>query len=157
MPLDPKDMVGNAPAEDAAPAGTLPPAVPTLDDRQAAAMPPGTAALMAATIDDMIAQRLAALGISAADRLQGAIDTIPSPEVREALTQQLEADGRIPVTVRLQPFHYQYLAARAAAFGETPERMLETILREFRRDDRFRPGVNRDPVEKGEAARAVPR
>jgi hypothetical protein len=117
--------------------------------------------MMAATIDDMIATRLAGMGLTPAS-LQAAVATIPDPEVRAALTEQLEAqapgeDGRIPVTVRLQPFHHEYLTARAAANGQTPERMLETILREYRAADRFRPGINRKPVEQGEPARAVPR
>ena len=43
-----------------------------------------------------------------------------------------EDDGRIPVTVRLAARHHEYLAARAAQHGETPERHLETILRQFR-------------------------
>jgi hypothetical protein len=51
----------------------------------------------------------------------------PAPELEPA-----EADGRIAVVVRLQPRHHEYLAERAAAHGETPERHLETILRTFR-------------------------
>ena len=64
----------------------------------------------------------------------------------------LQEDGRIPITVRLQPFHAEYLFARAAAFGEPPERMLETILREFKRDDRFRPNMNTAPSGPGAPA-----
>lgn len=41
-------------------------------------------------------------------------------------------DGRIAVTVFLQPRHFEYLTERAATHGETPERHLETILRTFR-------------------------
>jgi hypothetical protein len=51
----------------------------------------------------------------------------PAPELEPA-----EDDGRIAVVARLQPRHYEYLAERAAAHGETPERHLETILRTFR-------------------------
>jgi len=39
---------------------------------------------------------------------------------------------RIPVTVHLAPRHHAYLVQRAAMHGETPEKHLETILRNFR-------------------------
>jgi hypothetical protein len=47
-------------------------------------------------------------------------------------------DGKVPLTVRLTERHMAYLEARAANHGETPERHLETILRNFRayHDDR---------------------
>ena len=50
------------------------------------------------------------------------------------------ADDRHPVTVRLTAFHLDYLKQRAAVNGETPERHLETILRQFRSyHDNWRP------------------
>ena len=55
-----------------------------------------------------------------------------TPAEAEDAPQSEPADGRISVTVLLQPRHYEYLAERAALHGETPERHLETILRTFR-------------------------
>jgi hypothetical protein len=64
-----------------------------------------------------------------------------------------EDDGRVPVTVRLTPFHFQYLEQRARLSGETPERALETILRVFRaQHDQARHGLNTAPRGPGEQA-----
>jgi len=71
----------------------------------------------------------------------------PMPEIVE------EPEQRIAVTVQLKPFHHQYLVARAAEHGETPERHLESILRNFRsyHDDR-RPDQRRAMPDRGEPA-----
>lgn len=61
-----------------------------------------------------------------------------------------EEDPRIEVTVRLKPFHYEYLVQRARATGETPERALETILRTYRsHHDTIRHGLNTAPQVPG--------
>jgi hypothetical protein len=98
---------------------------------------------LAQTVADLVAAELA--------RIRQQPPAPPAPPIAAELPE-LEEDGRIPVTVRLQPFHAEYLFARANAFGETPERMLETILREYRRDDRFRPGLNTAPGGPGAPA-----
>lgn len=63
--------------------------------------------------------------------------------------QAPEDDGRTAVTVRLTARHHEYLIERAAQHGETPERHLETILRQFRsHHDTVRPiGGNSQPAK----------
>lgn len=106
-------------------------------------LPEPPPAALAQTIADLVAAELAKIRQAAAP---------PPPPPIAAELPEIEEDGRIVVTVRLQPFHAEYLFARANSLGETPERMLETILREYRRDDRFRPGLNTAPGGPGAPA-----
>ncbi len=60
------------------------------------------------------------------------------------------ADPVVTLTVLLRPRHHAYLVARAAMHGETPERHLETILRQFRAHyDNMRPEFNPGSPEPG--------
>ena len=61
---------------------------------------------------------------------------------------ELVDDGARPFTIRLQPRHADYLEARAAAWGETPEKHMERVLREFRATDPWRQSDTR-PTEQG--------
>jgi hypothetical protein len=63
-----------------------------------------------------------------------------------------EDDGRIARTVRLKPVHDEYLTRRAALTGVTPERLLETLVREAKRDDRLGLGNHTAPTGPGQPA-----
>lgn len=76
-----------------------------------------------------------------------AAETVETPESTlpdvPPAAPMAEDDGRVPVTARLRPDHHAYLAERAARHAETPERHLETILRQFRSyHDRERHGLD---------------
>lgn len=78
----------------------------------------------------------------------------PAPQTREEMMRAAQEEarraadaidaGEAPApegdtfTVTLQARHAEYLRERAAAFGETPERHLESILRQFRQLDAWR-------------------
>lgn len=65
--------------------------------------------------------------------------TVTTAEIAaEAERTALAADTGQPVTTHLPPRFADYLAARAQAHGETPERHLGSILRLFWQNDPWR-------------------
>lgn len=118
--LDPRDMI----AAEAAP--------------EAAEAPPTSAAPPPAGLSEADLTRIAQVVASTLVAQQAAKPAPAGPSqadtpYRSGEQAQLAApgEGRTPVTVLLQPRHRAYLEARALAHGETPERHLESILRQF--------------------------